>query len=209
MLNMSIVERIKELDSDLFLLINGWHSPFWDTVMYWLSDKLIWIPLYLLLIYFLIRYYKKQTVIILLFVAILMFLSDQTSVNLFKNIFQRLRPCHEPSLAGLVHIVRDKCGGQYSFVSSHATNHFAIAVFLIPFLGKKLKYFTPLILFWAAIICYSRVYLGVHYPGDVMGGAVLGSALGLALSIICQYTLKIPNSRTQIPNKSQNSNSMH
>lgn len=198
-----IVERVKEIDTDLFLLINGWHSPFWDTVMYWLSNKLIWIPLYLLLIYFLILYFKKQTIIILLFVAILIFLSDQTSVSLFKNIFQRLRPCHEPSLSNLVHIVKDKCGGQYGFVSSHATNHFAISVFLIPFLGKRLKYFTPLILFWAAIISYSRVYLGVHYPGDVIGGAILGSTLGLAISIICQYALKIPNPKTQIPSKFQ------
>ncbi|MDD5507615.1 MAG: phosphatase PAP2 family protein [Bacteroidales bacterium] len=198
-----MIERIKELDRNLFLLINGWNSPFWDTAMYWLSDRLIWIPLYLLLIYFLIRYYKKQTIIILLFVAILMFLSDQTSVNLFKNIFQRLRPCHEPSLAGLVHTVRDKCGGQYSFVSSHATNHFAISVFLIPFLGKKMKYFTPLILLWAAIISYSRIYLGVHYPGDVIGGTILGSALGLAIAIICQYALKIPKTKSQIPNKFQ------
>jgi undecaprenyl-diphosphatase len=188
-----LIEKIKDLDRDLFLLINGWHSPFWDTVMYWLSDKLIWIPLYLLLIYFLIRYYKKQTITIMLFVAILMFLSDQSSVLLFKNIFQRPRPCHDPALAHIVHIVRDKCGGQYGFVSSHATNHFAISVFLIPFLGKKLKYFTPLILMWAAIISYSRIYLGVHFPGDVIGGAVLGSALGLAISIICRYALKIPN----------------
>jgi len=188
-----MIERIKEIDKDLFLLINGWHSPFWDTVMYWLSDKLIWIPLYLLLIYFLIRYYKKQTIMIMLFVAILMFLSDQSSVLLFKNIFQRPRPCHDPALAFIVHTVNGKCGGQFSFVSSHATNHFAIAVFLIPFLGQKWKYFTPLILFWAAIISYSRVYLGVHYPGDVVAGAMLGTMLGLAVAIICHYALKIPN----------------
>ncbi|MBP6977679.1 MAG: phosphatase PAP2 family protein [Bacteroidales bacterium] len=196
-------ERIKDLDTDLFLLINGWNSPFWDTVMYWLSDKLIWIPLYLLLIYFLIRYYKKQTLIILLFVGLLIFLSDQSSVQLFKNVFQRPRPCHDPALASLVHTVNGQCGGQFSFVSSHATNHFAIAVFLIPFLGSKWKYFTPLILFWAAIISYSRVYLGVHYPGDVLGGALLGTVLGLAVAIMCHYTLKISKFRFQNPSKSQ------
>lgn len=186
-----MLETLKDLDQRLFFLINGLNNRFWDFVMFWLSDKLIWIPLYVLFLYFLIRYYKRQTIIIMIFVALLMFVSDQTSVHLFKNIVQRLRPCHDPAIMHLVHTVRDKCGGQFSFVSSHATNHFAISVFLIPFLGKKLKYFTPLILLWAAAISYSRVYLGVHYPGDVLAGAVWGSLVGLIMGRLCWYLIPV------------------
>jgi undecaprenyl-diphosphatase len=183
------METLIAIDKQLFFLINGWHSPFWDFIMFWLSDKLIWIPLYVVFLMLLIRYYKWQTVIIMLFVAILMTLSDQISVDLFKNIFHRLRPCHDPEMSGLVHLVKDRCGGQYGFVSSHATNHFAIAVFLVFFLGSKMRYFTPLVLFWAAIIGYSRIYLGAHFPGDVICGALLGSTLGVVLALMCRMVL--------------------
>jgi undecaprenyl-diphosphatase len=90
----------------------------------------------------------------------------------------RLRPCHEPSLQGLVHIVHDKCGGSFGFYSSHASNHFSLAVILNYFLKPHYKYFTVLIFSWAAIISYSRIYLGVHYPGDVISGAIMGIFLG-------------------------------
>jgi undecaprenyl-diphosphatase len=190
-----MLDNLIDIDKKIFFLINGWNSPFWDFIMFWLSDKLIWIPLYVVFLILIIRYYRWQTVIIMLFVAILMTLSDQVSVDLFKDVFHRLRPCHDPDLEGFVHLVKDRCGGQYGFISSHATNHFAIAVFLVKMLGSKMKFFTPLVLFWAAIICYSRVYLGVHFPGDVIAGALVGSGLGILLAWLCRITLqkvKIP-----------------
>ena len=95
-----------------------------------------------------------------------------------KNYFQRLRPCHEPTLEGLVHLVNNKCGGKFGFVSSHASNHFALAVFLSILYKNTYKYFPLLIFLWAAIIAYSRIYLGVHYPGDVIGGAISGILFG-------------------------------
>ncbi len=106
-------------------------------------------------------------------------MGDQGSVKLFKDVFERLRPCHNPAIAELVHTINGKCGGKYGFVSSHATNSFALAVFCGFLFKRHYKYMLWLMLFWAAIVSYSRVYVGVHYPGDIIGGAVLGSLVGL------------------------------
>ena len=173
-----MIDKILKLDEELFLLINGFHNSFGDFIMFWMSNKFVWIPLYLFFIFLVYRQYKLKTLIILLFAAILIAFSDQISVHFFKNIFQRLRPCHVPGLADMVHIVREKCGGQYGFVSTHAANTFAISVFLIKLIGRKYKFFTTLIIIWAILISYSRIYLGVHFPGDVIIGAFLGAFLG-------------------------------
>ncbi|MCD4773489.1 MAG: phosphatase PAP2 family protein [Bacteroidales bacterium] len=172
------MDKILQWDEELFLLINGFHNSFGDFIMFWMSEKFIWIPLYLFFVYLIYRQYKLKTLIVLIFVAIMITFSDQISVHLFKNIFQRLRPCHDPGLMDLFHIVKDKCGGQYGFISSHAANTFAISVFLIKLIGRKYKYFTILIMVWAILISYSRIYLGVHFPGDVIIGAFFGAFLG-------------------------------
>lgn len=173
-----MIESIKYCDQQLFLWLNEKHNIFFDYVMYWASDKLIWVPLYLFFLYLLIKNYKLNSLWILLTIGILILCADQFSVG-FKNYFQRLRPCHEPSFEGLVHLVKNKCGGQFGFVSSHASNHFALATFLSIIFRITYKYFSIAIFLWAAIIAYSRIYLGVHYPGDVIGGATLGILLGL------------------------------
>lgn len=105
-------------------------------------------------------------------------MADQTSVKLFKDVFERLRPCHQPTIAHLVHVVNDHCGGQYGFVSSHAANTFAFAAFLGGVFAQKVKWFSCVLWVWAAIVAYSRIYLGVHYPGDIIGGALLGILIG-------------------------------
>lgn len=185
-----MIDAILEIDKELFLLINGFHNSFMDFIMFWLSEKFIWIPLYLFLVFLIYRQYKIKTLIILLFTLILITLSDQISVHLFKNVFQRLRPCHNEEIKDLVHIVNGKCGGQFGFVSSHAANTFAVSVFLIKLIGKKYKYFSILILLWAFLISYSRIYLGVHYPGDIVFGALLGSILALFIyRVIVQFRL--------------------
>ena len=164
------------LDQQLLLYLNSINSPFWDEVMYAISGKLIWIPLYLAILIFLGIRYKRKFIVIFLFIILGITVADQTSVHLFKNVFQRLRPCHEPALEGLVHLVKGECGGLYGFVSSHATNSFYVALFSLLFIRKK--WFTVMIISWALIVGYSRIYLGVHYPGDVLCGSMLGAFVG-------------------------------
>jgi undecaprenyl-diphosphatase len=143
--------------------------------MHALSGRVIWIPLYLSILIYMGVKYKRKFLIIVLFIILAATLADQTSV-LVKNLVQRLRPCHDPSLQGLVHLFNGECGGLYSFVSSHATNSFDVALLSLLFIRKR--WFSIGIITWAIVIGYTRIYLGVHYPGDVICGSILGALIG-------------------------------
>ncbi|HOI32904.1 MAG: phosphatase PAP2 family protein [Bacteroidales bacterium] len=169
-----MLDWLNQFDASLFLFLNSLHAGWLDPVMIFFSGKLTWIPFYLVLLYLIIRQYRWQSLIILLFVAVLISLSDQLSVRAFKFIFERPRPCHEPDLQPLIYLASGRCGGAFGFVSSHAANSFAMAGF-VWFLLRNAHPIMGWILFpWAAIVSYSRIYLGVHYPGDILAGAVLG-----------------------------------
>lgn len=174
-----MIEQFIKLDKELLLYLNGMHNDFLDFIMYWISDKFIWIPFYLFLIYKVVTFYKIRTIDIFITVAILIACSDLISVYGFKEVFQRLRPCQDPGMKPLVHLVYDECGGLYSFVSSHAANTFALCFFLICILRKKMKWIAIVMIVWASVVSYTRIYLGVHYPFDVLCGANLGILAGL------------------------------
>lgn len=180
-----MIDYLNALDTNLFLLINGWHSSFFDGFMIFVSAKLSWLPLYAFLLYLIIRKYKWRSLLVLGFIVLLILASDQLSVHGFKNTFQRLRPCHNEDLQLLIHNVNG-CGGQYGFVSSHATNSFALVVFISLLFKKTYHYLPYFLVVWGLLIAYSRVYLGVHYPGDVFGGALLGTSIGWVIFYIFQ-----------------------
>jgi len=167
---------LEQLDQQLFLFLNSLNNPFWDKVMHAISGKITWFPLYLAILVWIGYSHKRKFPVIILFVVIAVTLADQVSVQLFKNVFHRLRPCHEPALQGMVHLVNGECGGLYGFVSSHATNAFNVALISLMFIRKR--WFTISIVLWALIVGYSRIYLGVHYPGDVVCGSLAGALIG-------------------------------
>jgi undecaprenyl-diphosphatase len=132
--------------------------------------------MYAIIVGYIIYKFRWKAILSLVFIALVVTLADQISVHGFKMVFQRLRPCHNLQLKNIVHLVNNKCGGQFGFVSSHAANTFGIAVFLARLL--KNKQFIIFIFAWASVVSYSRIYLGVHYPFDILGGAILGSGIG-------------------------------
>ncbi len=174
-----MLEFINNIDTNIFIFLNGINSPFWDKIMWWISGSKSWIPMYAVIVAVIVYKQRWKSIITLIFIALVVTLADQLSVHAFKEVFQRLRPCHNPALLDIVHIVKNKCGGQYGFVSSHAANTFAVAFFLWRLF--KNKYFSWFIFIWATVVSYSRIYLGVHYPFDVIGGATLGALIGISI----------------------------
>lgn len=137
-----------------------------------------WIPLYILLLYMVFKQYGKRGWWILLAVGVLILCSDQLSAHVCKPLFHRLRPCFNPDLEGLVHLPKGLPGGRYGFVSSHAANTFAVAAFLTAALRDSYKSIGWWLYAWALVSSYSRIYMGVHYPGDIIAGAALGIFIG-------------------------------
>lgn len=177
-----MIEYLNSLDTQLFLFLNGNHNAFFDPVMYWLSDRLVWVPMYLLIIFLMIKNYKMRGVLMLLFLIAAIVLCDQTASHLLKNLVQRLRPSQEPALAGLIHLSAAGPGGLYGFVSSHVANSFGLATFLYFALDNQFKLLKYWLLTWAALLSYSRIYNGVHYPGDVIVAIFIGIAYGYLMA---------------------------
>ena len=174
---------LKDIDQSLFILINSkWTAPFLDNVLPFLRQSNTWLPFYLFLGVFVLLNFKWKAFPWILFFVLTITLSDQISSALIKPLVMRLRPCIDPDFSFNVRLLVNRCSGGYSFTSSHATNHFGMATFLAftlkPYFGNR----TNLIFLWAASISYSQVYVGVHYPIDILSGALLGTFIGFVTS---------------------------
>jgi undecaprenyl-diphosphatase len=189
-----LIEFLDHIDRTFFLLLNGFHNPFFDQVMYVATKSLMWLPLYLFFFFFMIRKYKWNTLVIIVFAALMIFASDQLS-NLVKETVHRLRPSNQPGL--MVHIVEAYKGGTYGFYSAHASNTFSVVVFLVILLGRKYPYVYIPAIFWSLFVSYTRIYLGVHYPGDILAGWIAGGLVGLLFGKVARLTVNRINQRKQ------------
>jgi undecaprenyl-diphosphatase len=178
---------LQALDRRLLLAINQAHSPALDALMVFASNRYTWVPAYALLIIWLIYHFRRRALLLLPLVIGAVALADSITSRLFKPFFARPRPCHDVTIATQLYLPGG-CGGQFGFLSSHAANSMALAVFLLlalpksRFRGLKIGAFL-----WAALLSYSRIYLGAHYPTDVLGGAAVGALLGASAAQLFRW----------------------
>ncbi|MEY4812313.1 MAG: hypothetical protein RLZZ462_1186 [Bacteroidota bacterium] len=182
-MGLSIFQQIKDIDQALFYQINGvWHHPVLDAVLPWTRHSNNWIPLYIGLSGWLFYQIGWKTLKWLLFALINVGLTDQISSSVFKPFFHRLRPCNDPALVGKTRLLLDQCAGGFSFTSSHAANHFGIAMFIFITWGVTQKKYTSFFFVWAGVIAFAQIYVGVHYPLDIIGGTIIGLISGFTMS---------------------------
>lgn len=172
------IESLLPLERDLFFALNGSDSVLLDNIMWTLSGRFVWIPLFMFIIFVLFYKVPRKLGFLVALVLILVFVaSDQVSSSLFKPLFERFRPTHHPDFMDQVDILNGYRGGRYGFISGHATNSFGITVFLS--LLFKYRWFTVIALFWATLNSYTRIYLGVHFISDIIAGIIVGSFLAI------------------------------
>lgn len=178
-----MLEKIQELDTSLFVYLNSLGSETFDPLWLIITKQLYWTPFFLLMFYLIYRKIGgKQTLYLLLFIAVLIAFTDQTT-NLFKNTFQRLRPCNNPEINTIIRVVQSR--KSYSFFSGHAANTMAVATFLFLVLKRHFKYL-GFIFLWPLVFAYSRIYLGLHYPGDILTGYFFGALFGFLMFKVYQ-----------------------
>lgn len=184
-----LIQVLNQIDTSIFLFFNGIHAPFWDHFMSTFTGKWIWIPMYASILYVLFKNYEWKVVIgCIVAITLTITFADQICATLIRPAVERYRPSNLNSpIVDLVHIVNDRRGGQYGFPSCHASNSFALATYLSLTFCKR--WLTVFIIIWAAVNCYTRIYLGLHYPGDLLVGGFIGATGGYIFSsLLPRYT---------------------
>lgn len=185
------MEALLQWDTTTMHWINsGWSHPILDVLLTAARNKYIWLPLYVLVVsWILYNLSVRQSVYTLLFLAVSIFAADTISSKLIKYQVKRARPCQEWRMTPPV-IVRTACGSGYSFTSSHATNHFCLAAYLVTVFGAYMRRWRHLWWLWAAVISIAQVYVGLHYPLDIMAGGLLGAIIGTSMGILCRHRIQ-------------------
>ncbi len=180
-----MLQFLEDADRQVFLFLNGMHCGFCDTVMPYLTELWVWIPLFAWWLWLLYRKFDNHIVKIVLCLAALILITDQ-GANIIKNSVKRYRPSHNVEIQNKVHVVNDYKGGEYGFISNHAANVWGVAFFAFFLLRPTKKLIVVSLFGWAIFICYTRIYLGVHYPLDVAGGAIFGFIAAFFMSKLCR-----------------------
>ena len=173
-----MLDQLLQYDTELFLYLNNLGTPSWDGFWLFYTNKLVWIPFYAILLYLMYRKWGNKPILVTIAVVALMIVFTDQITNLFKHGLERLRPCHVEALMDKMRIVRVGCGGLYGFFSGHASNSMAVAIFVGLMLRKTSRYFIYGLILWSIVMGYSRIYVGVHYPLDVLCGFIFGGLTG-------------------------------
>jgi undecaprenyl-diphosphatase len=180
----SLLQKLQQWDQWLFIQVNNHQSnAISDSIMPYLRNSVYWAPLYLFLLVFITVNFKSRGWWWVLIFLCTVSLTDIVSSKVFKEAFERLRPCADPDFASNVRLLLNRCSGGFSFTSSHAANHFGMAMFMFITLRPVFKYWPAIFFLWAAAIGYAQVYVGVHYPFDVLGGMVIGLLFGSFMGV--------------------------
>ena len=188
-----MIDYLMDIDAEALLAVNGLHDLFQDAFWWMVSAKWSSLLLVLSLLWILLHKNRRHALLVVAMLAVAVLVADQVSSGLIKHLVERLRPTHDPSLENAVHVINGYRGGLYGFVSSHAANFFAIAT-LVSFIMRH-RLVAIALYGWALVQCYSRMYLGVHYPGDILGGIVVGLLAGWLVWCLMrwiQHRFRIP-----------------